>query len=667
MKKHLSLFALIFILAISFSLASCDKLVFDIVKNNYNYNEGLPAGLTGKKEDPPPVIEENQLAFELNAKEQYYYVVGIGTCTDTEISIPEQYKGLPVKAIGRAAFKDCKDITAIHIPDSIVFIDAYAFAGCNQLSSLTIPKSAMLNPQALNSCPFIKELILGRVQPRFDYHILTNLETLIILDGATDIIDSDTFKYCYSLKNVFIPSTVTKIDTFAFEGCNVLESINVDENNIKYCSVDGVLFSKNGRELILYPYGRKANTYTVDENVTKICEYAFKDCIYLENLILPENDITLESHAFQNCKSLKEMSLPASLVNKSIGAFLFEGCSSLEKIIFEDGCNITYIPEGFAKDCSSLNTVKLPESLDYIAKAAFYKCSSLESIYIPDSVITIGSEAFQGCSSLKSIVLPELISAIYYCTFKDCSDLESVYIPDNVTSISNFAFAGCKSLESITLPIGLNELGAGAFENCMYLDSIVIPEAITVIPSSLFYGCLSLENVEFLGEITEIGNNSFGNCVSLKSIFLPKTLTLIDQYAFRYCRSLESIDIPDSVETVGIYAFTGCSSLKVVKLSASLTKINDYSFENCSSLTDIRIPESVSSIGRGAFKNCTSLEILYLPQNVVEVAYRICEGCPDLTIYLEKEDQFTYCDYSWNYSKYQMKIEVLYGNPYENE
>ena len=77
-------------------------------------------------------------------------------------------------------------------------------------------------------------------------------------------------------------------------------------------------------------------------------------------------------------------------------------------------------------------------------------CSSLETIVIPNSVTSIGDGAFYGCSSLETIEIPNSVTSIGNGAFRDCSSLETIEIPNSVTSIGEYAFADC-NLIAITL------------------------------------------------------------------------------------------------------------------------------------------------------------------------------------------------------------------------
>ncbi len=78
------------------------------------------------------------LAYTISDDGTYYSVTGIGTCTDTDVVIPAKYEGKPVEEIGQA-FVNCDNLTSVTIPDSVTYIEAYAFAYSNALISVTIP------------------------------------------------------------------------------------------------------------------------------------------------------------------------------------------------------------------------------------------------------------------------------------------------------------------------------------------------------------------------------------------------------------------------------------------------------------------------------------------------------------------------------------------------
>ena len=101
---------------------------------------------------------------------------------------------------------------------------------------------------------------------------------------------------------------------------------------------------------------------------------------------------------------------------------------------------------------------------------AFYECSSLQSIIIPNSVTSIGERAFSGCTSLKSINMPNSVTSVGDNAFSKCSNLYSVTIGEGIELIGDYAFSYCGMLTEVyCLAKDVPRGDDGIFLNC-FLD-----------------------------------------------------------------------------------------------------------------------------------------------------------------------------------------------------
>lgn len=320
-------------------------------------------------------------------------------------------------------------------------------------------------------------------------------------------IDSYAFDYCTRLTSVDIPNSVTNIGFRAFYECNGLTAVHISDL-AAWCNInfdDGTsnpLYS--ARHLFLN--GTEVEDLEVPNSVTIIGEYAFYDCAGLTSVTIPNSVTSIGSEAFGGCHRLNSVNIPNSVT--SIGELAFFGCSGLTSIIVDNG-NTTYDSRGNCNAIieTSTNTLKLgckntviPNSVASIGSSAFFVCSGLTSIIIPNSVTSIGSSAFQGCSGLTSITIPNSVTSIGIQAFDGCSSLTSIIVDKSNTTYdsrgdcnaiietsTNTLNFGCKNT---TIPNSVTCIGSHAFYYCRGLTSIIIPNSVTNIGSSAFSGCI---------------------------------------------------------------------------------------------------------------------------------------------------------------------------------
>ena len=259
-----------------------------------------------------------------------------------------------VTSIGDYAFYECSSLKSISIPNSVANIGWYAFLGCSSLGNITIPQSVTsIGSGVFYECSSLTSINIPSSITSIGWYAFyrcSSLESITIPEGVTSIEDG-AFYRCSSLKSISIPNSVTSIGSYAFRGCSSLESINVDKNNKNYISEDGILFDKGKTKMVAYPAGKKdIKEYVISSSVTSVESYAFEGCNSLESVNIPEGVTSIGSQAFSGCSSLESIDIPSSVT--SIGNYAFSECSSLESITIPEG--VTSIEDDAFNKCAKL-------------------------------------------------------------------------------------------------------------------------------------------------------------------------------------------------------------------------------------------------------------------------------------------------------------------------
>ena len=166
-------------------------------------------------------------------------------------------------------------------------------------------------------------------------------------------IEDDVFYYYYGLARVTIPATVTSIGKNAFYGCGDLTNISVDPENPIYTDIDGSLYTKDGKDLVLYATGKKEESFTVPDSVTRIFEGAFRHCNRIKSIVIPDSVISIGKDAFSECRNLTSITLGAGVTDIEYGAL--NGPANLTNISvspdnqdFKDIDGVLYTKDGVA-------------------------------------------------------------------------------------------------------------------------------------------------------------------------------------------------------------------------------------------------------------------------------------------------------------------------------
>lgn len=408
------------------------------------------------------------------------------------------------------------------------------------------------------------------------------------------------------------------------------------------------------------------STYTVNGNQYKlydniIGEYMFHN-IQICEIVLPDNIVEIDSHAFYNVDGTYENPFTSIVIPEGVTRICDHAFmnTSLETVVLPSTLQV--IEEYAFNGCDELQSINLEEGLEIIGDYTFGGCTNLKNIDLPTSLTTLGFSCFSR-SGLVSITIPEGITnwgdlgaPSNWLTeiFAECNALTTAVLPDNMTEIPDGLFYSCHSLSSVTLPKNLKVIGRQAFWESYALHNIDLPETVEsildaafqhsalrslVLPNSVNYMekncfdlCDQMVSVTLSNQLTSLPEHAFSRCTQLTDIIWPEgSIETFGENCFAKCTSLTAIDLPESVTTIGRYCFQDCSNLSTVHLSENLKNLGACAFGGCSSLDSIALPESLNTIDGECFSGCTSLSTITIPENVASVGNNIFNNCENLT------------------------------------
>lgn len=282
---------------------------------------------------PPIVFFNSKILYTKyeNGYSVFRYTRGI--TSQTEVTIPDTYKGKKVLAIGESAFEN-SNVQVINLPTGLETIKTKAFRNCKNIKSIDIPYTV----QEIRGNAFEND---------------TNLTTVTLHEGLKEIRGS-AFKNNTSLVNIKLPNTLEYLGASAFSHCSSLVTI------------------------------------TIPKKVTEINGQTFEYCTSLRQINLHDDIVSIHGETFIGDISLSNIKLPSKITE--IRGNTFEGCTSLTSIVIPNG--VTRIGGHAFYGCSNLSYVSVPTTVTEIGSSAFRQCYSLKSITIPRNVY-VNERAFK--------------------------------------------------------------------------------------------------------------------------------------------------------------------------------------------------------------------------------------------------------------------------------
>ena len=378
-------------------------------------------------------------------------------------SLPAYHIKSGTRFIGSHAFAECDNLECINIPKSVKEIGVNAFGGCNDLKIIVEDIEAWCNIDFQIWGGF--HSYYGPISSWYIYSDENTQITDLTIPNSVTEIHPFTFYGCKNLKSVFIPNSVKEIRLCAFSHCDGLIEIEIPNS------------------------------------VTTIGNRAFEGCSKLTNINISDGVNTIGEYAFSECPNLTSINIPNSVAYIYNSAF--KGCTNLpviESIRYAD----TYLVEAADK---SLSTYHIKSGTRFIGSNAFSECSNLTSINIPNSMTSIGSYAFSECSNLASINIPNSVTHISPEAFEFCQDVK--FIVEDLKAWCNIDFDFWYSVGAYSESSPLQSGYLYSDENTQVAD-LVIPDGVTVIKDYAFYGC-PLKTITIPGSVKSIGRLSLND------------------------------------------------------------------------------------------------------------------------------------------------------------
>jgi hypothetical protein len=507
----------------------------------------------------------------------------------------------------------------LKIPNDIETIHAYAFYENTRIRSLILPASLKdIGAYAFYGLYYLN-LITFNDSPTTigEYAFAYNYQLTSITFGKNLVAIGNHSFLSSQVSEINLPATVQTIAGNAFASSGNLSKITIASANPYFSVSEGVLYNKALTEMIIYPQA-KTGTLTIVNNL----QYLDPSVLYQNQLtrieVAANNpyyqsiDGVLYTKNGQNLlmapRYLNILRVPSSV--RIIESYSLNYAPELVTLFFEEGVEV--IKSNAFRD-NQLRSITFPNSLLLIESQAFQNLSHLRYITFGDGLQTIGDYAFSYNNLLEQVTFGANLSLIENDAFRDNQNLKSLSFPNKLKTIESYAFVNNYKLTSVTFSDSITSIGGSAFYNCSQLEALELPLNLTVIQNNTFYGNSNLKSITFGDNLETIESSAFYNNTSLQELVFPEHLTTISDSAFAYATGLKTITFNDKLSSIGQYAFSNNFSLKSLTFGKGLKRISSYAFTNALSLETITFNDELTVVENDAFHNAAALHTLIVP------------------------------------------------------
>lgn len=531
--------------------------------------------------------------------------------TGTTFTVPNDVYGVSTNG-----FQQAKNLTTINLPASIQDLpttkEANGFTSATNLTAIKVdPANTNFKDEdgvvltkdgnTLVAYPFARQGVANAAYNVTDptkpagkvYTIPASVETIgkgafakakeitaVQLNNVKKISEGAFYSVRY-LRNVELGASVETIEDGAISDTPDLSRFTVDSTNPNYTAdAEGVIYTKNKDELVLYPAGREGE-YTTLATTTKVRKRAFYYAQKVTKVNFNSALENIDNDAFQVTTALKEITFEAPSSLKRIGTWVFY-MSGLTKL--ELPASLTEIGSTAFGSNKNLKTVNVAANsqLKTIGNGAFSGNTALETFTFEGAskLETIGTEAFKGDTKLTHFDFPATVKTIGASAFNGTTSMTNVTFaaPSQLQKIENAAFQDASALQNITLPEGVKEIQQHAFNSCTSLTEIGVPASLTNIDPKGFQLCEKLE------KFTVNKNNPTYS--SVDGFLLDKNKTKLVSFPPAKANTYYTM-LPPTIEEIGEQAFYAIDKLENITLPKKVTKIDKFAFDLTKNLNTI--------------------------------------------------------------------------------
>lgn len=408
---------------------------------------------------------------------------GVLFCTETtQAKVKVTVKNGVCTVSGKGAMTKPKSynqkIKKVVIQNGVTSLPEEAFAGCLKLKKVSIASSV----KSIGACAFmqtdLREITIPNSVKKLGNSVLSSCKKLTkvkmpgnvkIIYGSDEYFPVFQFDVDSPVKTIELTSSLN-LEIFMYLSA---ENIVVSKNDPKYTSIDGLLYSKDGKSLVRIPNLRKEAVIAdgCEEFCTTAVEWAGDD----------------DGDPYMGCEDLKTIVLPESIRTINTKKHLTRWGTS------------SYAEEHHT------------DKTDYISFTIANKNMPWEQVSLLHKKFNTPYETLQkevpavfGPGAEQGFITPKDGTVLLKYVGKD----DNVCIPQEITKIEKNAFAS-STLKNVVFPEGLEKIGENAFANCKKLTKVTISKSVDIIDQDAFSKCKNLKKITFKGTPSDISPYAF--------------------------------------------------------------------------------------------------------------------------------------------------------------